>query len=176
LQYLLIFFNINVALRLQKVHYNKHMRLTYETGTGTLIQFIVLGVLNIATALQSIITTCAHSGTSCVGNLLSSVIYYVLIVCWFGIILTLGFTAQQGRNKRLAQLLICAELAVFVVAGYNIKLDHLGFHNGVLSLLTSCVDVVLSIWVMTLAYRLIKASGGRVVKRQRRSKNPTHHL
>ncbi|HVA11537.1 MAG TPA: hypothetical protein VNG32_05250 [Candidatus Dormibacteraeota bacterium] len=151
------------------------MRLTYETGTAAMIQFIVLGVLNIGTALQSIITTCSHSGGDCVGNLLSSVIYYVLIVGWFGVILLLGFAAQEGRNKRLALSVICAELAVFVVAGYNIKLDHFGFHNGILSLVTSCVDVLLSIWVITIAYRLTKSSGGRVVKRQRRSRKPLGH-
>jgi hypothetical protein len=148
------------------------MRLTYETGTAALIQFIVLGLLNIGTALQSIITTCNHSGGDCVGNLLSSVIYYVLIVAWFGVILGIGFAAQQGRNKRLAMMLICAELAVLVVAAYNVKLDHLGFHNGILSLVTSCVDVIISVWVMSIAYRLIRASGGRVVKRQRHRKNP----
>ena len=151
------------------------MRITYETGTATLVQFIVLGLLNIATALQSIITTCTHSGTSCVGNLLSSVIFYFLIIIWFGIIVSIGFAAQQGRSKRLAQLLICAELAVFIVAAYNIKLDHLGFHNGVLSLLTSLVDVILSLWVMSIAFRLMRAGGSRVVKRQRRSRDPSHH-
>jgi len=152
------------------------MRLSYETGKAAMIQFIVLGILNIATALQSIIATCGHSGGDCVGNLLSSVIYYVLIVGWFGVILLLGFAAQEGRNKRLALSLICAELAVLAVASYNIKLDHFGFHNGILSLITSCIDVILSVWVISIAYRLIKASGGRVVKRQRRSKNPTHHI
>jgi hypothetical protein len=151
------------------------MQLTYETGTATLIQFIVLGLLNIADALQSIISTCGNSNGDCVGNLLSSVIYYLLIVVWFGVILALGFAAQQGRSKRLARLLICAELAVIVVAAYNVKLDKLGFHNGILSLLTSLIDIVISIWVVTLAYHLTKASGGRVVRRQRRSKNPNHH-
>jgi len=151
------------------------MRLTYETGTATLIQFIVLGLLNIADAIQSVIATCLHSGSSCVGNLLSSAIFYFVIVIWFGIILTLGFAAQQGRNKRLAQLLICAELAVAVVALYNIKLD-LSYHNGFLSLITSLVDVLLSIWVISLAFRLMKASGSRVVRRQRRSRDPNHHV
>ncbi len=147
------------------------MRLTYETGTATLIQFIVLGILNIADALQSIITTCNHSGGDCVGNLLSSIIFYFLIVIWFGIILMIGFAAQQGRSKRLARLVIFAELAVIVVAAYNIKLDHFGFHNGILSLITSCVDIFIAAWVVSLAYRLTKASGRRVVKRQRRSKD-----
>ena len=150
------------------------MRLTYETGTATLVQFVVLGLLNITDALQSIITTCTHSGGDCVGNLLSSVIFYCLIVIWFGVLLALGFAAQHGRNKRLAQMLICAELAVVVVATYNIKLD-LSYHNGFLSLITSFVDVVLSIWVISLAFRLTRVGSGRVVKRQRRSKDPTHH-
>ena len=146
------------------------MRLTYETATATLIQFIVLGLLNIADALQSIITTCNHKGGDCVGNLLSSVVFYLLITMWFGAILALGISAQEGRNKRLAQVLICAELAVFVVAGYNIKLN-ISYHNGYLSLLTSCVDIIFSIWVISLAYRLMRAGGGRVVKRQRRRKS-----
>jgi Ca2+/Na+ antiporter len=152
------------------------MRLTYETGTATLIQFIVLGLLNIADALQSIISTCAHSGGDCVGNLLSSIIFYFLIVIWFGIILIIGFGAQQRRNKRLAELLILAELAVIVVAAYNIKLDHFGFHNGILSLVTSIIDIILCGWVIKVAYQLTKASSGRVVKRQRRrhSKDSSH--
>jgi hypothetical protein len=149
------------------VHYNEVMRLTHQTGTATLIQFIVLGLLNIADALQSIISTCNHSGNDCVSNLLSSIIFYFLIVIWFGVVLMLGFTAQQKRSKRLAELLVCAELAVVVVAAYNIKLDHFGFHNGILSLVTSLIDVVLCVWVISVAYRLVKTSGGRVVRRQR---------
>jgi cytochrome c biogenesis factor len=146
------------------------MRLKYETGTATLIQFIVLGLLNIADALQSIITTCTHSGGDCVGNLLSSIIFYFLIIIWFGIILMIGFGAQHARSKRLARVLVCAELAVIVVAAYNIKLD-LKYHNGYLSLITSFVDVVLSAWVIYLTFHLLKASGRRVMKRQRRTKN-----
>lgn len=151
------------------------MRLTYETGTATLIQFIVLGLLNIGNALQSIITTCNHPGADCVGNLLSSIIYYLLIVVWFGLIVVLGFGAQERRSKRLAITLIGAELAVLAVALYNIKLN-LTYHNGFLSLLTSFADVILSVWVVSLAYRLMKTKGGRAVKRQRRSKHRSSHL
>jgi hypothetical protein len=147
------------------------MRLTYETGTATLVQFIVLGLLNIADALQSIIATCTHSGGDCVSNLLSSIIFYFLIVIWFGIILMIGFGAQQSRNKRLAVMLILAELAVVVVAAYNIKLDHFGFHNGILSFVTSIIDIILCGWVIKIAFHLITAKGGRVVKRQRRSRS-----
>jgi preprotein translocase subunit SecG len=145
------------------------MQLTYETGTATLIQFIVLGLLNIGDALDSIITTCNHPGGDCVGNLLSSLIFYILITVWFGIILALGFGAQERRSKRLSQALILAELAVFAVASYNINLN-VNYHNGVLSLVTSCIDVIFSIWIISLAYRLMKASGGRVVKQRNRRK------
>jgi hypothetical protein len=141
------------------------MRLNYETGTATLIQFIVLGFLNIANAVDSIITTCNHPGADCVGNLLTSMIIFLLITSWFGVILVLGFGAQERRNKRIAWLLICAELAVIAVACYNIKLN-IEFHNGLLGLVTSCADVAISIWVISLAYRLIKAGGGRVVRRR----------
>ena len=146
------------------------MRLTYEAGTAALIQFIVLGFLNIATALESIISTCKpHSGGDCVGNLLTSIVYYMLIVIWFGIILGIGLAAQQKRSKRLAQLLILCEVAVLIVASYNIKLNLSSF-SGIINFFTSCVDVVLSIWVIYLAYRLTRASGGRVVRRRRHTK------
>ena len=89
----------------------------------------------------------------------------------------IGFGAQQRRDKRLALLLVMAELAVIVVAAYNIKLDHFGFHNGILSLLTSIIDILLCGWVIKIAYNLTRASGGRVVRRQRRSrsKDSSHH-
>jgi preprotein translocase subunit SecG len=144
------------------------MHLTHETAKATIIQFTVLAFLNIVDALQSILSTCFHSGSECVSNLLSSVIYYVLIVVWFGIILALGISAQETRNKSFVRALILAELAVIVVAGYNIKLDtNSTNHNGILSLLTSLVDVVIAIWVIRLSYRLSRAEGGRVVKRSR---------
>lgn len=143
------------------------MRLTYEAGTATLIQFIVLGFLNIATALQSIISTCSpHSGGDCVGNLFTSIIYYILIVIWFGIILGIGLAAQQRRSKRLAQLLILCEIAVLLVASYNIKLN-LGKFSGYINFFTSCADVILCIWVIYLAYHLSKSSGGRVVRKRK---------
>ena len=79
----------------------------------------------------------------------------------------IGFGAQQSRSKRLAVMLVLAELAVVVVAAYNIKLDHFGFHNGILSLVTSIIDIILCGWVIKIAYHLTRTSGGRAVKRQR---------
>jgi hypothetical membrane protein len=141
------------------------MKLRYETGTGTLIQLIVLGLLNIATALDSIIATCRHDGSNCVENLLTSVIYYILLVGWFGVLVVIGFGAQDRRSKRLAQLLIAAEALVALVAFFNLR--H-GFHtSSFIGNFTSLVDVVLAVWVITLAWRLMRAGGGRVVSHGR---------
>jgi len=142
------------------------MRLTYETGTATLIQFIILAFLNIANTVYSIITTCVNSNGNCVPNMLTSVVYYLLIIAWFGIILVIGYGAQTKRSKRLAKLLMAAESTVFLVASYNIKLG-ITYHNGVLGLFTSLIDVIMAVWVITLAYRLMKAGGRRVVSRKR---------
>jgi hypothetical protein len=141
------------------------MRITYETGVATLIQFIVLAFSNIANTVVSVIETCHHSQTDCVTNMLSSVVFYLLAVGWFGLIAAIGYNAQIKRSKKLCQILIMAELIVFLVAAYNIKLG-LTYHNGALSLFTSLIDSILAIWVITLAYRLIRARGGRVVNRE----------
>src|SRR4051794_7575424 len=104
------------------------MKLTYETGTATLIQFIALGMLNIVNGLESIITTCRHESGDCVGNILTSIIFYILTVLWFGIVTVIGYTAQERRSKRLAQLLIAAEAIIALIAWFNIKLN-LSYHS-----------------------------------------------
>ena len=142
------------------------MRLTYETATATLIQFIVLGLLNIATGLDSVITTCRHSGGDCVGNIFSSLVFYLLIIAWFGVVVAIGYFAQERRSKRLALLLIATEGLIALVALFNIKLN-LKYHNGFLSLFTSFADVLLALWIITLAYRLMRAGGNRIPARHR---------
>lgn len=149
------------------VAYNTlRMKLTYETATATLIQFIVLGLLNIANGLDSIVTTCHHSGGDCVSNVFSSLIFYILTVGWFGMVLVLGYIAQERRSRRLAQLLIATEGLISLIALFDIKLN-LKYHSGILSLVTSLIDLALAIWVITLAYRLMRAGGKRITSRKR---------
>lgn len=142
------------------------MRLSYETGIATLVQFIILSLLNIADAVDSIIVTCAHNSGDCVGNMLASIAFYILIVAWFGVIVSIGYVAQAKRSKKLCQALMAAEFLVVIVAGYNIK-SGITNHSGALPLFTSFIDLILSVWVITLAFRLMKARGGRVVARRR---------
>ena len=138
------------------------MRLTYETGVATLVQFVAMGFLNIAGQIDSIISTCTHSGGDCIGNAITSIGFYIIVMIWFGFIMLVGYAAQTRRSKRLAQLLILIEAAVTLIALYNLKQ-----HSGVINPLTSIVDAGLAIWIIVLSYRLMKAGGKRVVTKRR---------
>jgi hypothetical protein len=141
------------------------MKLTYETGTATLIQFLVLGLLNLANGLNSVVTTC-HKGDGCVNGVITSSIFYMLEVAWFGIIFALAWMAQERRSKMLARLLICAEGLVVLVALFSVR-----HHNDVLSLLTSIIDLLLALWVITLAFRLMRVGNARAVSRHGAGRN-----
>jgi hypothetical protein len=138
------------------------MKLRYETGIATFIQFVVLSLLNIVNQLNSIVTTCRKDGSDCVSNTIVSIIFFMLVVAWFGAVWLLGYAAQDRRSKRLAQLLICAEALIALVALFNAR-----HHTDFLSLITSIIDLVLAAWIIVLAFRLMRSSGGRIVSKQR---------
>lgn len=143
------------------------VKLKYETGIATVIQFIVLGLLNIVDGFNSVITTCNTDNSSCLSNLFVSIIFFLLIMCWFAFICLLGFMAQEKRSKRFAQALIGAEALVAIVAIFNIK-----HHDDFLSLFTSVADLLLAIWISTLAFRLMR-SGGKRITGQRSRRRPS---
>lgn len=140
------------------------MKLTYETGTATLIQFITLSLLNIVNGFNSSITICRQEDTTkCVESAVVSFVFFALVVGWFGLIAAVGYTAQAQRSKRLAQLLIMAELLVIGVAYINIQ-----GHPDALSLVISVLDLLLAVWVIILALRLMRAGGKRITTSPRR--------
>jgi len=132
------------------------MKLTYQTATGTLIQFVVLTFLNIGDQINSAVTACRHDG-DCANNIFLSVALYVLTAGFFGAVWLLGYFAQVNRSKRLAQLLICSEAFIALIAAFNAK-----HHTDALSLFTSLVDLVLALWIVTLAFRLMRVSGAGI--------------
>lgn len=138
------------------------MKLKYETAVATLIQFVLLTFLNIATGLSSVVSECHKDSSNCVSNLLVSLIFFLLISVWFGFIWILGFAAQDRRSKRLARVLIGAEVFIALIALFNAK-----HHTSILSLTTSLIDLTLALWVITLAYRLSRADGGRIMSKPR---------
>ena len=144
------------------------MKLKYETGIATLIQFIIISFLNIATGANSVISTCSKSGTSdCITNLLTSVVYFLLLTAWFGGLWVLGYAAQDRRSKRFAQALIAAEGLVALIALFNAK-----HHPDFIGLVTSLADLLLALWIIVLAFRLMQAGGKRItIGRRRRHAN-----
>jgi hypothetical protein len=139
------------------------MKLTYQTGVATLIQFVSMSLLNIGTNAQSVIGTCSNDADDCVSNLLVSLIFYILICVWFAMVWLLGVAAQTQRSRKLAFLLIGAEFMVAAVAWFNINHRNPGEN---IHLVTSVIDLLLAFWIILLAFRLMRSKGGRVVSRQ----------
>lgn len=135
------------------------MKIKYQTGIATLVQFITMTVLGIANGLNSIVSTCRDDSTSCSVNILVSLLFFVLTAAWFGMVWILGSFAQESRNKRLAQLLILVELGIIMVALFNAR-----HHTDALGLFTSIVDILLAVWVIFLAIRLVRAGGKRITR------------
>lgn len=138
------------------------MKFRYGTGFATLVQFILLSLLGIANGLNSIVTTCHNTGRDCVSNLIVSLIFFIITVAWFAFIWILGYTAQERRSKRLAQLLIAAEVLIAMVAYFNAR-----HHTDALSLVTSLIDLALALWIIILAILLIRSIGRSGGKRPR---------
>ena len=137
------------------------MKFRYQTGFASLVQFIIISILGVPHALVSIISTCSSDHSTCVSNMIVSLIFFILTVMWFGFIATLGFFAQDKRNTKLAFILVGCEAANALVAGYfNFPGD-----TNILDKSISLIDTILSIWVILLAIQLMRARGGRVVRK-----------
>lgn len=137
------------------------MKLRYETGIATFVQFAVLSLLGIANGFNSVFTSCRRGDGDCTSDVLTSIIFFILTAAWFGAIWILGYLAQNRRSKRLALFLIGAEAFIALIAYFNAKhyTDYLG-------LITSIVDLVLAIWIITLAFRLMRGGGKRITAKQ----------
>jgi len=153
------------------------MRFRYETGVITLVQFIVLSLLSLVNSLYSIISTCINHSSPCVENMIPSILLYILIAVWFGIVWLLGYTAQERRTRKWVVLLMGAEFAIAMVALFSIK-----HHSDWLGAITSTIDLIFAVWVIVLAFNLFRSGGGRVVahsrgaQRRRRRHPPSSQL
>lgn len=141
------------------------MHLRYQTAIATMIQFVAMVLLNIGNTTVSVVSTCTKNGNDCISNLIVSLIFFILISCWFACVMILGYYAQERRSRQLAWVLVGVEAAIAMVALFNAQ-----HHTDPLSLATSIIDLVLALWVIWLAFRIIRSKGGRVVARQRHHK------
>lgn len=153
------------------------MKLTYETGIATLIQFIVLSFFTLGSQVVSVVTTCHNDGGNCIGNLLTSIIFYILVAMVFGSIWIIGVGAQERRGKRLAQLLVSIEGLVALGALFSLKLS---LHNkSIFALIASFLIFALAIWIITLAWRIMRSGGNRISRgsgRGGRSRQRKHSI
>jgi len=135
-------------------------KLRYETGIAATIQFITITALNFINGTDETVKLCTtpNSSTSCFGNILTNSIFFMLITVMFGVLWLIGFAAQDRRSKRIAKLLIAGELLLCLIGLFDLK------HNkgAVIGEIISIVEIISSLWVAWLAFRLMMAKGGRV--------------
>ena len=146
------------------------MLLPNRTAATTLIQFVVVSLFSLLNGFDSVISTCSSRANNCVSNMLATTLLFLLTSFVFGAIWVLGFTVQDRRSRRLASLLIAIEAMVFLIASFNAN-----NHRNLLSLLASTANALLAIWVAALAFRLIRAKGGRMVASERSRHRPAHN-
>lgn len=140
------------------------MRLfSYEVGIITFAQFILISLLSLANALNSIISTCVKTSGQCVENMIPSIILFIMICAWFAFVWILGYTVQERRGRKLSSILLGAEFAIAMIALFSIK-----HHTDWLSLGTSIIDLIFAVWVMVLAFRIFLAGNARIGSQRRR--------
>jgi hypothetical protein len=137
------------------------MKLTYQTSIATMIQFIILTILGVPSAIVSIVSTCRADSGNCVSNSIVSVVFFLLTALWFGFIFFLGYNAEHRRSRRFAVLLIGCEFLTLMADGYiNLPRDSNYLTKGI-----SLLDCVLCIWIIYLAIHLVLAGNKRIVKK-----------
>jgi hypothetical protein len=135
------------------------MKLRYETGTATMIQFAVITLVALLTQTRGVIEACLKSGSDCVSDSVISLMYVIILGLWLGFVSVIGYAAEDRRSKRLAQLLLVLQVMILGPIMMNIR----GSHN-IFDRFGSLIDLAVCVWVMLLAWRLMRANGGRIVK------------
>lgn len=151
------------------------MKLTYQVGIATLIQLGIMSLLNIANGVVSAGQQCVQNSSDCPGDIITSLLYFMVITIWFTFLWILSAAAQERRSRKLAFIVIGGEFLVFAVALFN---THSNIHNNILGFITSIIDAALAAWVILLGIRLFIAGGSRVTssarsRRRRLSGEPT---
>lgn len=139
------------------------MKLRYNTGQATIVQFIVVMLFGFITNAISLIQAAGREESgSFATNLLLSVVILIFQAVWLGFVCVVGFAAQDKRNRSVALLLIALEAASFTVALFN--LSHPG--NPV-AFIASLTHMIIAAYVAWLAFEIYRARGKRIVSRAR---------
>lgn len=140
------------------------MKLRYQTGIASFIQFVVGAGLSFVNQFYSSVSGCIR-GSQCITNTIGSIVIVIITAAWFGFVAILGYSAQDRRSQKLARILLLAEAAIILVALYDIKAPP-----NLLGRITSIIDVFLAIWTIVTAIHLMRAKGGRLVAKNKTRK------
>ena len=137
-------------------------KLRYETGIAATIQFIAITALNFINGVSGTIGQCLSSSASCVSGIITGLLFFLLITILFGGLWLIGFAAQDRRSKRISQLLIIGELLVLLIGLF----DLMHRTPSLLEAIISLAEIISAAWISWLAFRLMRANGGRVRSRK----------
>lgn len=139
------------------------MKLRYETSITTFIQLVVVSLFIIASGVIDTLKECQeHGASSCVASSFLWIVILFLVGGFFVSVCAIGYLAQTKRSRRLAKLLIVAEAGIALVS-FKLLTTPSSWLGGIGSL----IIFGLALWTIVLAYRLVKAKGGRVVVKSR---------
>lgn len=134
------------------------MFLRSKTGTATLVQFILGTALSFLSGIGSIIAGCRHGGVDCVTNSFVSLLVVIMLVGGYGILLALGYVAQEKRDPRLALALMACESFAGLIFLFDTKQSP-----DLFSKLTNLLSFGIVVWVLFIAFRQFRAGSGRMV-------------
>lgn len=135
-----------------------------KTGVATLIQFIFGTALAFIGTIVSIVSGCKNGSTDCVSNAFVSLLLVILTVAAYGILLGVGYIAQDRRNPRLALALIGLEFVGSVIFLFDTR-----HATGFFDRSTNLLSFLIAAWVTFIAFRQFRARGRRMVHTPRRT-------
>ncbi|HVU59803.1 MAG TPA: hypothetical protein VHC98_03120 [Candidatus Saccharimonadales bacterium] len=143
------------------------MRIRYETGVATLVQFIGAAGLSFLGGLASIAAGCSSGANAdCVTNAFVSLVFIILMIGALAFLVLLGYSAQARRSTRLALMLVIAELLALGFFLFDAKQAP-----DIVERITNALSALLAVWVILVALRLANARGQRIVNRPRRRRS-----
>jgi hypothetical protein len=139
-----------------------------QTGVATFVQLAAVTFFVVIAGVTDLVKNC-DVGSSCVANSFLWIIIVFMVALWFFILSGLGYAVQMKRSRRLAKLLILAELFTAGIAFMIVS-----HPSGPLSLIGGLVTLLIALGTALMAFRVHQAKGGRVVNtpggRQRRAR------
>lgn len=137
------------------------MHSSIKTGVATLVQFVFGTILAFIAGIVSIISGCRNGGVDCATNTFVSLMLIIMTIAAYGVLLGIGYVAQDKRSARLALALIVLEFVGGVIFLFDAR-----HATNIFDLATNLTSFLIAAWVMYVAFRQFRAKGTRMVRRR----------